>query len=167
MLVCRVGFIHSFARSLTHAAPPMNRPHSPRSRSSFHYTTTMTSWWMVVVVLALLILPLASQQLVADGGSGECSAGSVVLPTLSSVPFQLGETTVNITTYQQPSASGVLTYRFINLHENENTSVVAAKCLLAQKVARSSECREIDALTRECVGRRQRRVSRARRYAQH
>ena len=41
---------------------------------------------------------------------------------------------MNVTTYTQPTASGEEgLFSFLNLHENENTSVVAAKALIYQK----------------------------------
>ena len=63
-----------------------------------------------------------------------CVPFPVVKPTETKVPYQLGSLEVNITTYTQPNANGESgLYSFINLHENENTSVVAAKTLIYQK----------------------------------
>lgn len=43
--------------------------------------------------------------------------------------MKLGETAVNISVLASPSSGGEALH-FLNLHQNENTSVVAAKVLL-------------------------------------
>merc|ERR1711879_510583 len=65
--------------------------------------------------------------------AGDVCHEPVELPTLTIHPFMLGDTKVNISVYMQPGREGQLNYQFLNLHENENTSVVAAKALLYQK----------------------------------
>lgn len=63
-----------------------------------------------------------------------CVQDPVVLPSEVNLAYQLGDTWMNITTYTQPNADGQTgLYSFINLHQNENTSVVAAKTLIYQK----------------------------------
>eukprot|EP01094_Clydonella_sp_ATCC50884_P027136 TRINITY_DN7673_c1_g1_i1.p1 TRINITY_DN7673_c1_g1~~TRINITY_DN7673_c1_g1_i1.p1 ORF type:complete len:415 (+),score=107.42 TRINITY_DN7673_c1_g1_i1:134-1246(+) len=67
-----------------------------------------------------------------DAGGGVCDQ-AVQVPTQVAHPYVLGDTKLNITVYTQPGKDGAIRYRFLNLHENENTSVVAAKSLLYQK----------------------------------
>lgn len=62
------------------------------------------------------------------------SAWSFQLPTKSVYPFLLGETAVNISVFAAPvptsSGAARAALHFLNVHQNENTSVVAAKVLL-------------------------------------
>ena len=62
-----------------------------------------------------------------------CVVDELHLPSEVQYPYTLGDNQINITVYTQPSRGGNQYYSFINLHENENTSVVAAKTLIYQK----------------------------------
>ena len=63
-----------------------------------------------------------------------CVDYPIIKPSEVVHPYMLGETLINITTYTQPDKAGNTgLYSFLNLHENENTSVVAAKTLIYQK----------------------------------
>jgi len=88
----------------------------------------MERWTGLCVLLAGL---LAVQGM---AGAWACVSDPVVLPSEVNLAYQLGDTWMNITTYTQPNAEGQTgLYSFINLHQNENTSVVAAKTLIYQK----------------------------------
>jgi hypothetical protein len=62
-----------------------------------------------------------------------CSSDSVVIPDQEAIAYVLGITSLNISIYRQDADNVGHGFRFLNLHENENTSVVAAKALLALK----------------------------------
>merc|ERR1712137_198247 len=71
---------------------------------------------------------------IAGQSNFTCINYPVIKPTEVVHKYMLGETQVNVTTYTQPDSAGNIgLYSFINLHENENTSVVAAKTLIYQK----------------------------------
>ena len=87
------------------------------------------SFVLLSAVVVLIVAPFVISQ-----GNFTCVDYPVVKPSEVVHPYTLGDTPLNITTYTQPDEAGnVGLYSFINLHENENTSVVAAKALIYQK----------------------------------
>jgi hypothetical protein len=58
-----------------------------------------------------------------------CNAVQVVRPELSVVNVTLGDTPMAIATFSYGSPP--FDFAFLNLHQNENTSVVAAKALIS------------------------------------
>jgi len=88
--------------------------------------------WVVVLV------GLFASVAYANEFEKECIPDPLYMPTEVNYPYILGSTMINITVYTQPSRKqsqhlAIPSYSFINLHENENTSVVAAKTLIYQK----------------------------------
>jgi hypothetical protein len=91
-----------------------------------------------VVLLCVGLLAISVYSVTEQTFEAECVPDTLYIPSETNYPYLLGETMINITVYTQPnrkqnSGSEVPTYSFINLHENENTSVVAAKTLIYQK----------------------------------
>ena len=90
--------------------------------------------WFRVIALCFFVAIACSDIIGGLGDNFTCIPYPVVMPSEVIHPYTLGETQINITTYTQPASDGsVGLYSFINLHENENTSVVAAKTLIYQK----------------------------------
>merc|ERR1712137_1540815 len=83
------------------------------------------SIWSIVMVLVVVSVGFRVGR--------ECPNDVVELPSEVKHSYMLGDTQLNITVYTQPNENGEALYSFINLHENENTSVVAAKTLIYQK----------------------------------
>ncbi len=63
------------------------------------------------------------------GAAVACSPVTLVQPSLSLTNVSLGEETVYIARYT--AGSHPFLFDFLNVHQNENTSVVAAKALIA------------------------------------
>ena len=103
---------------------------------NFNFFFLLLDMRAVVVpsILVVFVFLVSLSFIEVSGQNFTCINYPIVLPTEVIHPYLLGETYVNVTTYTQPSSNGDTgLYSFINLHENENTSVVAAKTLIYQK----------------------------------